>query len=113
MGAPPIAPAPPILLKASATTLVLSWAKATAPDQVYTLQLSDSISGHGFLNVYHGPENEYTCCGLYRNTSYLFRVSRVADFLFPYHLLAHTVYSLTVYFLLLYGIRRSSAASSK
>ena len=44
-------------------------------DMVYTLQMADPDSGHGFLNVYVGSDNEYTCTGLTRSTAYRFRVS--------------------------------------
>jgi hypothetical protein len=74
MGAAPSPPAPPVLQHATPSTLSLSWCKP-ATEQIFTLQLSDPFSGHGFLNVYHGPDNEYNCCGLVRNTSYRFRVT--------------------------------------
>lgn len=75
MGAPPPAPLPPNLRSVSAKQISLVW-EAVSADLIYTLQMADPISGHGFLNVYHGPDNEYTCStGLVRSTTYRFRVS--------------------------------------
>lgn len=75
MGSPPAAPFPPVLRSAGAKTINLNWSPPLSSDMLYTLQMSDPESGHGFLNVYHGPDNEYTCTGLSRNTVYRFRVS--------------------------------------
>lgn len=74
MGAPPLPPPPPTLKDASAQHISLSWSIPTV-DQLFTLQIADPNSGHGFLNVYHGSDSEYTCTGLTRNTSYRLRVS--------------------------------------
>lgn len=73
MGAPPAPPVPPTLKDASAQHISLSWIPA-AVDQLFTLQIADPISGHGFLNVYHGSDCEYSCTGLTRNTPYRLRV---------------------------------------
>lgn len=76
MGAPPAAPAPPTLRSASAKQINLTWGPPSLADMLYTLQMADPDSGHGFLNVYHGVDIEYTCTGLTRSTAYRFRVSR-------------------------------------
>ena len=73
MGAPPPPPSPPTLVSASAKQMSLSWA-AVSPDMLYTLQMADPLTGHGFLNAYHGPDNEHACTGLMRSTTYRFRV---------------------------------------
>jgi fibronectin type III domain-containing protein 3 len=65
---------PPVLRSISAKQISLVWEEASA-EVLYTLQMADPISGHGFLNVYHGPDNEYICTGLTRSTTYRFRVS--------------------------------------
>jgi hypothetical protein len=77
MGAPPPPPSPPTLRSASAKQLNLIWGggPSSLSDMVYTLQMADPDSGHGFLNVYVGSDNEYTCTGLTRSTAYRFRVS--------------------------------------
>lgn len=78
MGAPPPPPLPPTLRSASAKQMMLMWGGPTSPaDMLYTLQMADPDSGHGFLNVYHGPDNEYACTALTRSTAYRFRVSHV------------------------------------
>lgn len=77
MGAPPAAPAQPSLRSATAKQISLTWTSSSA-DMLYTLQMADPDSGHGFLNVYHGSDNEYTCTGLTRSTAYRFRVSPIA-----------------------------------
>ena len=74
MGAPPPPPAPPVLRTASAKHIALSWTPSTSTDMFFTLQMDDPEAGHGFLNVYHGQDNEYTCNGLTRSTAYKFRV---------------------------------------
>lgn len=75
MGAPPPPPAPPVLVSSSAKHISLVWDGSSSTDSVYTLQMADPTSGHGFLNAYHGQDNEYTCASLWRSTTYRFRVS--------------------------------------
>uniref|UniRef100_A0A0P5L944 Fibronectin type III domain-containing protein 3B n=1 Tax=Daphnia magna TaxID=35525 RepID=A0A0P5L944_9CRUS len=80
MGAPPPPPLPPTLRSASAKQMMLMWGGPTSPaDMLYTLQMADPDSGHGFLNVYHGPDNEYACTALTRSTAYRFRLQAQND----------------------------------
>ena len=83
MGAPPPPPNPPTLRSATAKQLNLIWTPSSA-DMLYTLQMADPDSGHGFLNVYHGLDNEYICTGLTRSTAYRFRVSPAAIHWLPF-----------------------------
>ena len=83
MGAPPAPPLPPTLKDVNAQHISLSWNLPTL-DQLFTLQIADPISGHGFLNVYHGSDSEYTCTGLTRNTPYRLRVGGLIQFRYKY-----------------------------
>ncbi|XP_073826818.1 miles to go [Musca autumnalis] len=75
-GNPPAAPKPPTLQSFSSSSLRLLWERRPADGAtcIYILQMLDRESGHGYLNVYNGPDCSYECCKLRRATLYNFRL---------------------------------------
>ncbi|XP_058981577.1 fibronectin type-III domain-containing protein 3a isoform X2 [Musca domestica] len=75
-GNPPAAPKPPTLQSFSSSSLRLLWEKRQTDGAtcIYILQMLDRESGHGYLNVYNGPDCSYECCKLRRATLYNFRL---------------------------------------
>ncbi|XP_061390249.1 fibronectin type-III domain-containing protein 3A-like [Musca vetustissima] len=75
-GNPPTAPKPPTLQSFSSSSLRLLWEKRQSDGAtcIYILQMLDRESGHGYLNVYNGPDCSYECCKLRRATLYNFRL---------------------------------------
>ncbi|KAG7174397.1 Fibronectin type-III domain-containing protein 3a-like [Homarus americanus] len=72
-GVVPSQPAPPVLEQASVTSLSLGWIKRPM-EELYTLQMEDSLNSYGFIAVYSGPETRFTCHDLRRNADYKFRL---------------------------------------
>ncbi|XP_055836442.1 fibronectin type-III domain-containing protein 3A isoform X1 [Episyrphus balteatus] len=72
-GNPPQAPKAPTLHSATPNSLRLAWERRNQ-DGEFVLQMLDRDSGHGYLNMYNGPETIYECCDLRRSTSYQFRL---------------------------------------
>ncbi|KAG0710430.1 Fibronectin type-III domain-containing protein 3a [Chionoecetes opilio] len=77
-GVVPSQPPSPTLEHASVTTLSLGWPKRPT-DDIYTLQMEDSLNGYGFQPVYNGHETRFVCQQLRRNTSYRFRLCAYND----------------------------------
>lgn len=77
-GAPPSAPAPPLLASFSPASLALRWDRR-APEEDFTLQMDDAMRGHGFLPVYSGHDAEYECKSLRRASDYRFRLRCETD----------------------------------
>ncbi|XP_075153137.1 miles to go [Haematobia irritans] len=75
-GNPPSAPKPPSLQLVSSSSLRLMWERRQSDGAtcIYVLQMLDRESGHGYLNMYNGPECSYECCQLRRATLYNFRL---------------------------------------
>lgn len=75
-GNPPAAPKPPTLQSFSSSSLRLLWERRQTDGAscIYVLQMLDRESGHGYLNVYNGPDCIYECCQLRRATLYCFRL---------------------------------------
>uniref|UniRef100_A0A1I8Q4Z2 Fibronectin type-III domain-containing protein n=1 Tax=Stomoxys calcitrans TaxID=35570 RepID=A0A1I8Q4Z2_STOCA len=75
-GNPPSAPKPPSLQSTSSSSLRLFWERRQSDGAtcIYVLQMLDRESGHGYLNMYNGPECSYECCQLRRATLYCFRL---------------------------------------
>ncbi|XP_013181184.1 PREDICTED: fibronectin type-III domain-containing protein 3a-like isoform X1 [Papilio xuthus] len=72
LGAPPPAPAPPLLRDAAADSLALAWERQA--DEEFTLQMDEVARGHGFLPIYTGTECSYVCTALRRASDYRFRL---------------------------------------
>ncbi|ESN91224.1 hypothetical protein HELRODRAFT_104183 [Helobdella robusta] len=77
-GSPPCQTDPPLLSEPTSKTLVISWNKRPS-DLVFTLQMDDESTGHGFLTVYNGPDISYRVTGLKRNSEYKFRLQSQND----------------------------------
>ena len=72
-GSAPSQPIHPSLADVTESSLRLLWSKRPCDDE-FTLQMEDTVSGHGFLPQYNGPEVEHMVRGLRRNTSYRFKL---------------------------------------
>lgn len=70
---PPTTPKPPQLQAASSNSLRLVWDRRSQ-DEKFTLQFAERECGHGFLNMYDGPDTVYECSNLKRATVYQFRL---------------------------------------
>lgn len=70
---PPIQLLPPILQRATSSSLCVSWARRTE-DEDFVLQIADCESGHGFLTAYAGRDTVYECTNLKRATAFQFRI---------------------------------------
>ncbi|XP_018022847.1 fibronectin type-III domain-containing protein 3A isoform X2 [Hyalella azteca] len=77
-GVPPAKPCPPTLLKATVSSLLLSWPRQS-PNERYVLKMEDCQNTYGFLVVYRGPDNSYCCSQLRRSSSYNFRLGAESD----------------------------------
>uniref|UniRef100_A0A1A9WLZ3 Fibronectin type-III domain-containing protein n=1 Tax=Glossina brevipalpis TaxID=37001 RepID=A0A1A9WLZ3_9MUSC len=73
---PPSAPKPPTLQAVSSSSLRVVWERRQSDGAacVYVLQMQNRESGHGYLNMYNGPDCSYECCQLKRATVYYFRL---------------------------------------
>uniref|UniRef100_A0A6A7G3P9 Fibronectin type-III domain-containing protein 3A-like isoform X1 n=1 Tax=Hirondellea gigas TaxID=1518452 RepID=A0A6A7G3P9_9CRUS len=77
-GVPPSQPHVPSLERAAVNGLTLAWPR-NCPTESYILKMEDSLNGYGFMPVYRGPENVYSCTGLRRNSDYKFRLAAEND----------------------------------
>ncbi|CAB4059245.1 unnamed protein product [Lepeophtheirus salmonis] len=75
-GAAPSKPVAPGLMEATKSSLDLLWSKRLT-DSEFVLQRNDMTSGHGYISVYSGPDNQSVSTGLRRNTFYKFRLRAV------------------------------------
>ncbi|CAD5116493.1 DgyrCDS5372 [Dimorphilus gyrociliatus] len=73
-GAAPSVPSPPQCVESRVNWIKLRW-DGRGTGELYTVQMEDSASGHGFLPVYHGADSHCTVPNLRRNTSYKFRLA--------------------------------------
>lgn len=75
---PPPQPHPPYLVEARVNSLHLTWDHVPKGEE-YILQMNDLETKYGFMNVFHGRDNQCVCRNLNRVSDYSFRLRAKND----------------------------------